>query len=93
MTETEAEAIIKESIPSSIKGEVVEVIKRNPISRLEHEALFAVIFKYDKTKTLEMVKATKNLSISNPDFEFSGSDVDDKYNLENTAVFISAKCK
>ncbi len=93
MTEFDAEVIIKSIVPSNIKGVTIDVIKRNPISRLEHEALFAVIFKYDKENTVDMIKATKELSIENPDFMFSGSDVDDKFLLENTAVFITANCK
>lgn len=95
MTETEAEVKIKAIIPTSIKGEVIEVIKRDEISgnRLEHTAIFAVIFKHSKAKSLDMITAAKQLSINEPDFMFSGSDVDDKFKLENIAVFITATCK
>lgn len=93
MTELEAETEIKNIIPETIKGEVVEVIKREAISRIEHEATFAVIFQQDKAKVQEMIKSAKSLSVANPDLLFSGSEVDDKFKLENCAVFITATCK
>ena len=93
LTETEAEEKIRAIIPDSIKGEIVEVIKREPISRLEHNATFAVIFKHSKEKSLFMVNAVKNLVLNEPNFSFSGSEVDEKFQMENSAVFITATIK
>lgn len=93
LTETEAEEKIRAIIPESIKGEIVEVIKREPISRLEHNATFAVIFKHSKEKSLAMTNAVKKLVLSEPNFSFSGSEVNDKFEMENSAVFITAIIK
>ena len=93
LTETEAEEKIRAIIPDSIKGEIVEVIKREPISRLEHNATFAVIFKHSKDKSISMVNAVKKLVLSEPNFSFSGSEVDEKFQMENSAVFITAIIK
>lgn len=93
LTENEAEEKIRAIIPESIKGEIVEVIKREPINRLEHNATFAVIFKHSKEKSLSLTNAVKNLVLSEPNFSFSGSEVDEKFNMENSAVFITAIIK
>lgn len=93
MTEQEAEQKIKAVIPASIKGEVVEVVKRDPISRIEHNAVFAVIFKHSKENSLAMTKAAKELSLVEPKLSFSGSEVDEKFQMENCAVFITAIVK
>lgn len=93
MTEFEAEQKIKAIIPETIKGEVIEVIKREPVSRIEHNAVFAVIFKHSKENSLAMTKAAKELSLVEPKLSFSGSEVDEKFNMENSAVFITATVK
>ena len=92
LTEFEAEEKIKAIIPETIKGEIIEVIKREPINRLEHNATFAVIFKHTKENSLSMTNAVFKLSQKEPALEFSGSEVDEKFNMENSAVFITAKC-
>ncbi|MFY9088956.1 hypothetical protein [Arcobacter aquimarinus] len=93
LSEEEAEIKIRAIIPTSIKGEVVEVIKREPVSRLEHNAVFAVIYKHSKENSLAMTTAAKNLSVNEPKLSFSGSEVDDKFHMENCAVFITATVK
>lgn len=93
LTEQEAEKKIKAIIPGSIKGECIEVIKREPITRLEHNAVFAVIFKHSKENSLLMVEAAKKLSIEEPKLLFSGSEVDEKFDMQNSAVFITAIVK
>ncbi len=40
-----------------------------------------------------MVKAVKDLSINEPKISFSGSEVDEKFDMENSAVFITVICK
>lgn len=93
MNEIEVEAKIKAIIPDSIKGEVIEVIKRESVSRLEHNAIFAVIFKHSKANALLMVQSAKNLSLEEPKITFAGSEVDEKFDMENSAVFITALCR
>ena len=93
LTEQEAEEKIKAIIPGSIKGECIEVIKREPSTRLEHNAVFAVIFKHSKENPLLMVEAAKKLSIEEPKLLFSGSEVDEKFDMQNSAVFITAIIK
>ncbi|OCL99521.1 hypothetical protein AAX29_00562 [Aliarcobacter thereius] len=93
LTEKEAEEKIRAIIPSEIKAPIVEVIKREPLSRLEHQAIFAIIFKHTKENSLLMVEAVKKLSINEPKFIFSGSEVDEKFDMENSAVFITATIK
>lgn len=93
LTELEAEQKIKAIIPLTINGEIIEVIKRESINRLEHNATFAVIFKHSKDKSLSMVNAVKKLVLSEPNFSFSGSEVDEKFQMENSAVFITATIK
>lgn len=92
LTEQEAEEKIKAIIPETIKSPVIEVIKREPINKIEYSAVFAVIFKYSKETTFEMTNAAIKLAQREPAFDFSGSDVDDKFNLVNGAVFLTAKC-
>lgn len=92
LTELEAEQKIRAIVPKTIKSEIVEVIKREPINRLEHSATFAVIFKHTKENSLSMTNAVFKLSQKEPALEFSGSEVDEKFNMENSAVFITAKC-
>ena len=48
LSENEAEQKIVAIIPSQIKAPVIEVIKREAVSRIEHNAVFAVIFKHSK---------------------------------------------
>ena len=93
LTEFEAEQKIKAIIPQTIKGEIIEVIKREPINRLEHNATFAVIFKHSKEKALALTDTVKKLVLSEPNFSFSGSEVNDKFEMENSAVFITAIIK
>lgn len=93
LTEIEAEAKIVAIIPNEIKAPIIEVIKREPLSRIEHNAIFAVIFKHSKENALLMVKAVKDLSINEPKISFSGSEVDEKFDMENSAVFITVICK
>lgn len=92
-TELDAENKIKQIIPIEIKAPIIEVIKREPISRLEHNAIFAVIFKHSKENALLMVKAVKNLSTFEPKLVFSGSEIDEKFEMQNNAVFITATVK
>ncbi len=93
LTETETEQKIKAIIPETIKGEIIEVIKREPISRLEHNATFAVIFKHSKENSLAMTNAIKKLVLDEPNLAFSGSEVDEKFDMQNSAVFITAIIK
>lgn len=93
LTEFEAEEKIKAIIPETIKGEIIEVIKREPINRLEHNATFAVIFKHSKEKSLDLTNAVKKLVLAEPKLSFSGSEVDEKFSMENSAVFITAIIK
>ena len=93
LSENEAEQKIVAIIPSQIKAPVIEVIKREAVSRIEHSAVFAVIFKHSKENALLMVKAAKDLSINEPNISFSGSEVDEKFDMENSAVFITVVCK
>ena len=93
LSENEAEQKIVAIIPSQIKAPVIEVIKREAVSRIEHNAVFAVIFKHSKENALLMVKAAKDLSINEPKISFSGSEVDEKFDMENSAVFITAIIK
>ena len=93
LTESESEQKIKAIIPSTIKGEIIEVIKREPISRLEHNATFAVIFKHTKENSLAMTNAVKKFVIDEPNLSFSGSEVDEKFDMQNSAVFITAIIK
>ena len=93
MTEFDAEQKIKAIIPETIKGEVIEVIKREPVSRLEHNAVFAVIFKHNKENFLLMTNLAKKLSLDEPKLSFSGAEVDDKFQMVNCAVFITATVK
>ena len=57
------------------------------------ENIFAVIFKHSKEKSLAMTNAAKKLVLSEPNFSFSGSEVDEKFQMENGAVFITATIK
>ncbi|HAC70122.1 hypothetical protein Q6A90_05000 [Aliarcobacter skirrowii] len=93
MTEQEAENKIKSFIPSSIKQTTIEVVKRESISRLEHTSTFAIIFKHTKENALLMVDVAKKLALSEPKLKFDGSEVDEKFNIEHTAVFITATIK
>ena len=93
LTEFEAEQKIKAIIPQAIKGEIIEVIKREPINRLEHNATFAVIFKHSKENSLAMTNAAKKLVLDEPNLSFSGSEVDEKFDMQNSAVFITAIIK
>ncbi|OCL85742.1 hypothetical protein AAX26_01809 [Aliarcobacter thereius] len=93
MKEFEVEEKIKAVIPTSIKGEIIEVIKREPLNRLEHNASFAIIFKHTKENSLLMVEAVKKLSLNEPKIVFSGSEVDEKFDMENSAVFVTATIK
>ena len=93
ITEIYAENKIKEIIPVEIKGSVIEVIKRDPVSRLEHNAVFAVIFKHNKEHVRLMVNAAKEISTIEPKLIFSGSEVDEKFDMQNSAVFITAIIK
>ena len=72
LTEFEAEQKIKAIIPQTIKSEIIEVIKREPINRLEHNATFAVIFKHSKENSLAMTNAVKKLVLDEPNLSFSG---------------------
>jgi len=92
LTEEKAEEKIIAIIPESIKAPVVEVIKRSSGNRLEYEATFAVIFKHSKENSKLMTKAVVNLSKTEPKLFFSGSEVDEKFDIENCAIFISAEC-
>ncbi|WP_026804685.1 hypothetical protein [Aliarcobacter lanthieri] len=93
LTEEEAEKKIVAIIPNEIKAPVIEIIKREPVSRLEHNSIFAVIFKHSKENALKMVQSAKNLSLEEPKITFSGSEVDEKFDMENSAVFITVLCR
>lgn len=93
LTEFEAEQKIKAIIPPTIKGEIIEVIKREPINRLEHNATFAVIFKHTKENSLAMTNAVKKIVLDETNLSFSGSEVDEKFDMQNSAVFITAIIK
>jgi hypothetical protein len=40
-----------------------------------------------------MVDLVKKLSLQEPKMLFAGSEVDEKFNMENSGVFITATCK
>ena len=92
-TESDAETKIKQIIPIEIKAPIIEVIKRESISRLEHNAVFAIIFKHTKENALLMIEAVKKLSTQEPKIVFSGSEIDEKFDMQNNAVFITATVK
>jgi|GEM_PF-4727393 len=93
LSEQKAEELIKAIIPTQIKAPIIEVVKRESLSRLEHNCVFAVIFKHSKENALAMVQKSKELSTNEPKITFAGSEVDDKFDMENSAVFINAVCK
>lgn len=93
MKEVEAKNIIISKVKDTLKGEKVTCVERRTISRLEHKCTFAVIFKADEAKELEVIEIIKELSFSNPDFTFSGSDVDDKFDMEFVAILVVATIK
>ena len=66
LSEQDAEQKIKAIIPETIKSPVIEVIKREVVSRVEHNAVFAVIFKHSKDNSLAMTNAVKKLVLDIP---------------------------
>lgn len=93
LSEQDVEQKIKAIIPETIKSPVIEVIKREVVSRVEHNAVFAVIFKHSKENSLAMTNTVKKLVLAEPKLSFAGSEVDEKFNMENSAVFITALVK
>jgi hypothetical protein len=93
MTEIEAKQIIEDNVKDIVLGETISIVLREPASRYEHKAIFAITFKYDDEKIQTVMNAIKKLSFSDPNFEFGGTDVDDKFKMEYGAVLVSASIK
>lgn len=93
MTESEAKVIITDTVKDIAKAEKIRCIERKPISRLEDECVFGVLFKSDEEVEQEVIRAVKDLSFLDPNFRFHGSDVDNKFDLEFVMIFISATTK
>ncbi|MGB7402699.1 MAG: hypothetical protein WA916_08960 [Arcobacter sp.] len=93
MTEIEAVDLITLEVGSIIKGESIKVVGREPINRREHIAVIAIVFKHNSDKELEVIKKVKDIAIDNPDVEFGGSDVDDKFDLKYSAIIVKIKVK
>lgn len=92
MTEIEAEAKIKNCLPDDIKGVVIEVVKREALTVEYYTAIFGLILKHDKNKVYKIVKAVRLLGIDEPDIKFSGSVIDETFDLVNSAIYINVKC-
>ena len=93
MKELEAKQIISEIVDPLVPKAKVHCIKRDPVSRLESEYIFGVVFKVDETLEINVIKAIKDLSFSNPDFWFHGSDVDEKFDMDFVMIFVACKIK
>ena len=93
MSEIEAEEIIKNSIDGLLEGEEIVISARKPSNRLEHHAVFAIIFKHDKLLEIEVIKKVKKLATENPSFVFGGSEVNNKFEMDFVAIFVIATIK
>ena len=93
MKESEAKTIITDLVKDVLKGEKVVCIERKSASRLEHECTFAIIFKANETKELEVIDLVKELTFSNPDYRFAGSEADNKFDMEFVAILVTATIK
>ena len=94
MIESEAKTIIETAVKDLLgQDNTVALVSRKPLSRLEHEALYAVIFKHDEDTEASIVSALKKLSYSNPDLEFAETEVNDKFKMEFTAVLMAITIK
>lgn len=93
MSEIEAEEIIKNSIDGILEDMNINITARKPINRLEHHAVFAIIFKYDQLLELEIINKIKKLATENPLFVFGGSEVNNKFEMDFVAIFVVATIK
>jgi hypothetical protein len=86
MKESDVKTLLNDQIVSGIDGATLVISKREPISRYKHQAHFAIIFDADETKENETIQKLKEISFENPDIEFGGMVVDDKFNLKYVAI-------
>jgi hypothetical protein len=93
VSENEAKGMIISTVEDIVKGERVETVSRKPMSTLEHQVIFAVVFRHDEAKELEVIEAIKKLTFNEPDIGFGGTEVDDKFNMEYVAVLVTATIK
>lgn len=93
MNEAQALQKITDSVKDLVRGERINIISRTPLSRLEHNIVVAIVFKYDEQKEQEVLSIVKELTLSEPMIRFGGTEVDDKFNMEYSAVLVSATVK
>lgn len=93
MNEIDAKEIIVNIVQGTTENEQINIVARKPINRLEHQAIFAIVFNHDENIEIDVIKKVKNLATSNPLFSFGGSEPSDKFNMEFVAVFVIVTIK
>jgi len=93
MTEVEAKNKINDAVSVLLGSDSVNIASRKSLNRLEHIVTYTIVFKHDEEKEIQVVNTVKKLTLTQPDLNFVGSEVNDKFNMEFVAVLVAATIK
>lgn len=91
LTKTTAKVLLDQTISPLLQGYKLNVVAREPISRIAYEAVFGVVFQYDEAKEDAVIEAIMNLSREKIEVTFKGQEIDDKFDIKFSAILISVE--